>query len=204
MSILSRIFGGAKEPDPLDGLDEPAELEDKELGLFAVDTTQRPASVALRVEQLRARAPGAEPSADGEPEDDEAVVNEIAEPAELLPQQPQREEPAVDLSAIIEDVEPSAEGEDAAATVAEGEANEDAEEPAEAVEGADGGEQPAAPVEVQTIAAPKDEDALSMFRSTGANAELTAMTEGLEDEAAEDLLKEAREISSWLDKKDAA
>ena len=208
MSILSRIFGGAKEPDPLDGLDEPAALEGEELGLFPVDATQRPASVALRVEQLRARAPGAEPQVVEQPEDEGALeelsVDDIVEPAELLPKSPMRDEPEIDLDAVMRDAAAPAEGEDPAEqAVASVAPDEDAVASAEAAEAVEGEDKPA-PGEVQTIAAPKDADALSMFRSTGANTELTALTEGIEDEAAGDLLKEAREISSWLEKKDVA
>lgn len=203
MSILSRMFGNRKQPDPLDALAEPVDEED--LGLFDVDATQRPASVAFRVEQLRAHTPKPDGEAEELPEDedpfDETVVEELAEPAELLPKAPKREELLLNLDALTPDVE-------AAAAAGPDEADADAA-PAEGEDGAPpeavaGEEQPAAPLEVQTIAAPKDADALSMFRSTGANSELTALTSGIEEEVAEDLLKEAREISAWLNKKDVA
>lgn len=206
MSFLSRMFGfGKKHDDPEAALEEPVD-DDEELGLFDVDAPARPASVALRVEQLRARAPGAQPDAEDLPEDEaalaDAIEEEIAEPPDLLPQRPEAGEPSEAAEAVLEELAPRAEGEarvaDAETPHAEGEAPADAAEPAAEPE------TPAAPLEVKTVAAPKDEDALSMFRDTGANSELLALTKGIDDQKADDLLADAREINSWLRGEDAA
>ena len=189
MSILSRVFGGGKQPDPLDQLDDPIDA-DEEMGLFMPGATQRPASVALRAE------PPAAPPAHEEPSGDDVALEEAVEPPDLLPQPPGREQPVASAS---EDGDAPAAEEAADAPEGEG-AEEDAAEAGEAPEAAEGEEQPAAPLEVKTVAAGKEDDALSMFRATGANADLKGLTEGLEEHAADDLLKEAHEISSLLNK----